>query len=45
MFPFAGHVHPLPAIDTMDKPCGMVSVTVTVPALGAAPAWFETLTV
>ena len=40
-----GHVHPAPLIDTSVRPAGTVSVTVTVPVVGPAPAWFETVTV
>jgi hypothetical protein len=31
-------LHPVPAIDTSVRPEGTVSVTVTVPVLGPAPA-------
>src|SRR5436190_527972 len=43
--PPAGHVHPVPAIDTSVSPVGAVSVTVTVPLVGPAPAAFDTVTV
>ena len=39
-----GHVHPVPAIDTSVIPDGTVSVTVTVPLAGPAPAAFITVT-
>ena len=42
---FALQVHPRPDIDTRVMPAGTVSVTVTVPAVGPAPAPFETITV
>ena len=38
-------VHPVPAIDTSVRPVGIVSVTVTVPFVGPAPAAFDTVTV
>jgi hypothetical protein len=40
----AEHVHPAPAIETNVKLEGTVSVTVTVPLVGAAFAAFETVT-
>ena len=39
-----GHVHPLPAIDTRVIPDGTVSVTITGPLVGPAPAVFDTTT-
>jgi hypothetical protein len=39
-----GHVHPAPSIDTSVSPVGTVSVTVTVPLVGPAPAAFDTVT-
>src|SRR5438309_973916 len=44
VFPPAGHVHPVPAIDASVIPVGTVSVTVTVPLLGVAPAALDTVT-
>jgi hypothetical protein len=43
--PPAAHVHPVPAIDTNDKPEGAVSVTVTVPLVGPAVALLLTANV
>jgi hypothetical protein len=43
--PPAGHVHPVPAIDTSVIPVGTVSVTVTVPLVGPAEAALEIVTV
>ena len=43
--PAAGHVHPVPAIETSVKPAGTVSVTVTVPLVGAAATLLLTVTV
>ena len=40
-----GHVHPVPNIDTSVIPAGTVSVTVTVPLVGPAPAVLDTVTV
>ena len=40
-----GQVHPGPAIDTIVIPDGTVSVTITVPLVGPAPAVFDTVTV
>ena len=42
---FVAQVHPVPAIDTNVSPEGTVSVTVTVPLVGPAPAAFDTVTV
>jgi hypothetical protein len=42
---FAAHVQPVPAMDTSVSPDGTVSVTVTVPLVGPAPAPFNTVTV
>jgi hypothetical protein len=36
------HVEP-PFIDTRVKPAGTASVTATMPEVGAAPAWFDTV--
>src|ERR1700722_3603987 len=41
----AAHVHPVPAMETRVNPVGTVSVTVTSPVEGAAPAAFDTFTV
>jgi hypothetical protein len=41
--PPAGHVHPVPAIDTSVIPAGTVSVTVTVPLVEPVPT-FHTVT-
>jgi hypothetical protein len=41
----AEHAQPVPVIETSVKPDGIVSVTVTVPVVDPAPAWFETVTV
>jgi hypothetical protein len=38
-------VHPVPAIDTNARPAGTVSLTVTVPLVGPAPAALLTTTV
>ena len=43
--PLAGHVQPVPAIDTSVRPVGTASVTVTVPLVGPAPAPLLTVTV
>jgi hypothetical protein len=43
--PPPGHVHPVPAIDISVSPEGTVSLTVTVPLLGPAPAALLTVTV
>jgi hypothetical protein len=40
----AGHVHPVPAIDTSVRPAGTVSVTVTTPLVGPVPVAFDTVT-
>jgi hypothetical protein len=42
--PLAGHVHPVPAIETRVIPVGIVSVIVTVPLVGPAPVVFDTVT-
>ena len=42
--PPAGQVHPVPTIDISVIPDGTVSVTVTVPLVGPAPAAFDTVT-
>jgi hypothetical protein len=42
---FPEHDHPLPDIDTNVSPDGTVSVTVTVPLVGPAPAALDTTTV
>jgi hypothetical protein len=42
--PPAGHVHPVPAIETSVIPVGTVSVIVTVPLVGPAPVAFNTVT-
>src|SRR5205807_941929 len=39
-----GHVHPVPLIDTSVSPAGTVSVTVTVPLVGAAATALLTVT-
>jgi hypothetical protein len=39
------HVQPDPAIDTSVKPAGTVSLTVTTPLVGTAPAWFDSVNV
>jgi hypothetical protein len=39
------HVHPVPDIVDSVSPPGTFSVTVTVPMLGPAPVWFDTVTV
>ena len=41
----SGHAHPVPSIAASVRPDGTVSVTVTVPLVGPAPAWFDTVTV
>jgi hypothetical protein len=41
----AGHVHPVPAIDTSVIPAGTDSDTVTVPLVGLAPVALDTVTV
>lgn len=40
----AAHCQPAPVIDTSASPGGTVSLTVTRPAVGAAPAAFATAT-
>ena len=40
-----GHVHPVPDIETSVIPDGTVSVTVTLPLAGPAPAALDTVTV
>ena len=43
VLPGAGQVQPVPVIEATDNPVGGVSVTVTVPVVGAFPV-FETVT-